>query len=187
MRNLLQRTITRKILHDLTCNSSLRGCIKNMVLIFDGINIRIGTDVSSPNTTILPWPKVTHTIEEIIQKYIFKYLCDKRRGFQHIQQKRRSFHSLTNLLHQFCFYCIYICNHTCFYQTTLILFIKKIAIATKNTTLTLLPRVNNICGDKPFSPQSPLDVCFLPYECLILGFFSRRKLMVGKQFCFIHV
>ena len=59
-------TITKGTLHYVTCDTFQRGCIEQKVLIFYGINIKIGNDGSSTSTPLLPCPKVKHMLEDII-------------------------------------------------------------------------------------------------------------------------
>ena len=50
MKKPIKIPINNIIFRDVTCNAFQKGCIKNTVLIFSGINTKIGTDGSSPIT-----------------------------------------------------------------------------------------------------------------------------------------
>ena len=70
--------ITNSILHYITCYSLQRHMIKDMELIFGGINIKIRTDKSSPIPPIFLCPKIVHVFEDLLlcRPIVFKALCD---------------------------------------------------------------------------------------------------------------
>ena len=63
LRQSLQIPITDTILHYLTCDVVQRGWIKQKILIFASINIKIVTEISSPIPPICPCPKIAHILE----------------------------------------------------------------------------------------------------------------------------
>ena len=81
--NLLQRPITNKILHYITCNLVQNCWIEQVFMIFPGINMNIENEIYSPTPPLFSFPKVTHMIEQhlLCMIIIFKSLFGKVRGF----------------------------------------------------------------------------------------------------------
>ena len=78
MRHPLQSPIKNSIIHYVTCDETQKGWIEQTILIFAGLNIRIGTDGSYPILTLRLCPKTTHMVEEILLclLIIVKSQCD---------------------------------------------------------------------------------------------------------------
>ena len=58
--------ISNSIPHYLTCYTVQIGWIKQALLIFCGINIKIGTDSSSTDPPLFMFPTVTHITKELL-------------------------------------------------------------------------------------------------------------------------
>ena len=74
----LQSPITNNIFHCVTFDAFQRGWIEPMVFIIAYINVKIGINGSSLVPRLYPFPKITHTLEELLLCLLIlvKALCE---------------------------------------------------------------------------------------------------------------
>ena len=190
MRHLIKITITNSILRCLTCDAYQSGCIKHTVLIFDGLNIKLGTDGYSPAPPLWTWPKVTYILEDILLWLIilFEVLYEKWRWFQYIWWKISGLNILMCLLYTFCFWCIHNCAHNHLSRTTIIILIQSSIIFIHHTIIRCFIRVNNVCVNKLLPPPNhPSSFAHYLIAYFVLVIFPREnKWIRDKTFRFVH-